>query len=70
MYPHKFAIGQRAVLRPGPGETRPAGPTVSVTRQLPAEGRDPQYRIKVDQDGQERVVRESQLEAVRTPASA
>ena len=39
---------------------------VGVQRLMPLEGRDPQYRVKHDRDGHERVVNESQLAAPRS----
>ncbi|MEA1671921.1 hypothetical protein [Nitrospirillum sp. BR 11163] len=61
MLPHKFKVGQNALMRPAVAENRAASTTVSVTRLLPVEGGEPLYRIRLDLSGQERVVRESQL---------
>ncbi|WP_211106149.1 hypothetical protein [Nitrospirillum iridis] len=43
---------------------------MSVTRLLPEEGGEPQYRIRIDVGGQERVVRESQLASTQTARAA
>jgi hypothetical protein len=60
MSEHKFKIGQvvdarafdRGVIPPGRYE---------VTRHLPPEGSDNQYRVKSVRDGHERIVRESEM---------
>lgn len=66
MLSHKFKVGQNAFMRPAVAEKRPASTPVSITRLLPVEGGEPLYRIRVDLGGQERVVRESQLNAAGT----
>ena len=57
---HRFKIGETVRV------SQSANPNISrnsykVVRLLPAEGRDFQYRLKSVIDGQERVVRESDL---------
>jgi hypothetical protein len=59
---HKFAIGQRVQFTPGLADGQAHRGIYTVVRQLPSETRDCQYRIKDSRDGQERVVRESQLD--------
>ena len=59
--PHKFIVGQTVRFSPGaPGLAGLRG-TYKVVRLLPAEANDHQYRVKSNEDGHERVVRESQL---------
>ncbi len=59
--PHKFAVGDRVEFSPGRFDgSVPAG-TYTVTRLLPSETTDHQYRVKHTRDNHERVVRESQL---------
>ncbi len=61
MQTHKFAIGQKLSFSPGRFEHERTPSLFEVTRLLPAEGTDLQYRVKNMSSGQERVVRESQL---------
>ncbi|MBO1073765.1 hypothetical protein [Roseomonas marmotae] len=58
---HSFNIGQR--LEFVSDRMSPSAPrgTYTITRLLPNDGMDREYRIKHDHDGHERVVRESQL---------
>jgi hypothetical protein len=56
---HKFAVGVHVLYRVGV-QSRP----FRVTRLLPDGGAGFQYRIKGEQDGFERVVTESSLEAI------
>jgi hypothetical protein len=61
MADHKFAVGQTLFFSPSIFEPiKPMG-HYCVVRLLPADGGDPQYRLKSETDGHERVVRESQL---------
>jgi len=62
MATHKFAVGQALRFSPGLGEDRKKRGRYKVVRQLPETGNMFQYRIKSEMDGQERVVREDQLE--------
>ena len=59
---HKFTVGQTLHFSPGPGEDRKSKGRYKVVRQLPETGSMLQYRIKNEMDGQERVVREDQIE--------
>ena len=65
MTTHKFAVGQALHFSPGPGEDRKSKGRYKVVRQLPETGNMLQYRIKSETDGQERVVREDQVERRR-----
>jgi hypothetical protein len=61
MQTHKFKVGQSLLFSPARYEYQRASGLIEVTRLLPAEGTELQYRIKDTSSGQERVVRESQL---------
>jgi len=65
MTTHKFAVGQALHFSPGPGEDSKSKGRYKVVRQLPETGNMLQYRIKNEIDGQERVVREDQIERLR-----
>jgi hypothetical protein len=56
----KFAIGQNVVMKQSAVHRAPTD-TFEITRLLPAEGDNPQYRIRSLLDGHERVVVESDL---------
>lgn len=56
---HKYAVGARVFHRVGIRSERMC---FKVTRHLPDGGQGLQYRVRSDQDGQERVVIESSLE--------
>lgn len=58
---HRFAIGEHVELTLGRLDGNVPGGTYMVTRQLPSETPDMQYRVKNIRDSHERVVRESQL---------
>jgi hypothetical protein len=62
MTTHKFTIGQSLYFSPGSGEESKSKGRYKVVRQLPETGNMLQYRIKSEMDGQERVVREDQIE--------
>ena len=61
MSEHKFRVGQAVEFFPDPGIDRSSRGRYTIVRLLPLEGNTPQYRIKSALDGQERMVRESQL---------
>jgi hypothetical protein len=65
MTTHKFAVGQALRFSPGLGEDSKSKGHYQVVRQLPEIGNMFQYRIKSEMDGQERVVREDQIERRR-----
>jgi hypothetical protein len=60
---HRFAVGQAVKFSPDRGqEQEPTrGALFKIVRLLPEAGNAPQYRVKSEIDGQERVVREDQL---------
>lgn len=58
---HRFKIGQTVNYTSGPFGRGAAGNVYKITRLLPLEGDDFQYRIKSSDEPHERVVTESQL---------
>jgi hypothetical protein len=62
---HKFAVGQALYFSPGLGKDSKSKGRYKVVRQLPETGNMFQYRIKSELDGQERIVREDQIERRR-----
>ncbi|MBN8889405.1 MAG: hypothetical protein BGP12_04675 [Rhodospirillales bacterium 70-18] len=58
---HKFAVGERVAFTPGRHDGNVPRGAYTVTRLLPVEGGEQQYRVKSTGDTHERVVRESQL---------
>ena len=58
---HKFPVGAHVLHQVG---VRSRKETFRITRLLPDDGAEFQYRIKSDQDGFERVVKESALEKI------
>lgn len=67
MITHKFAVGQNVEFRPGRYDLNIPHGIYSVVRRLPAEGNEPQYRVKNERDGHERIMRESQLTSLSDP---
>lgn len=67
---HRFTVGQTVVA---PSERRdlhiPRGPLV-VVRLLPLADGEPQYRVRSEHDGLDRVVRESQIRLTEEEKSA
>ena len=61
---HKFAVGQAVSFSPDRGQLHTRGELFTIVSMLPETPDAPQYRIKSQTDGHERVVREDQL-AVR-----
>ncbi len=57
---HKFQVGEIVTLRPAISRNMPGG-AYEVTKQLPHNGREFEYRVKSANEEHERVVRESQL---------
>lgn len=58
---HKFAVGEQVQFLQSRNDLHIPSGTYTVTRLLPAEGGDCQYRVRNAHDGHERVMRESQL---------
>lgn len=61
MAPHAFAVGQRVIFAPGRQDANVPRGAYTVTRLLPLDNGEQQYRVKSAGDTHERVVRESQL---------
>ena len=57
---HKFRIGETVMLRPAVNRNVPGG-IYEVTKQLPHNGREFEYRIKSASEEHERVALESEL---------
>jgi hypothetical protein len=59
---HKFNVGQIVQFHPGQNErsTAPAG-AYEITKRLPHNGQEYEYRIKSAREEHERIARESQL---------
>jgi hypothetical protein len=57
---HKFQIGETVYVRSAISRNVPGG-AYEVTKQLPHNGREFEYRIKSASEEYERVVRESEL---------
>ena len=57
---HKFHVGESVTLMPAISRNVPAG-VYQVTKQLPHNGREFEYRIKSANEEHERVARESEL---------
>ena len=58
---YKFAVGERVEFSPGRFDGNVPRGLYTITRHLPSETLDMQYRVKSVRDSHERVVRESQL---------
>jgi hypothetical protein len=57
---HKFHVGESVILRPAISRNVPGG-VYEVTKQLPHDGREFEYRIKSVNEEHERVAREGEL---------
>ena len=61
MSTHKFAIGQSVHFSPDRQQEATRRGHFKIVRLLPETANCPQYRVKSQADGHERVVREDQL---------
>jgi hypothetical protein len=57
---HKFHVGESVTVMPAISRNVPGG-VYEVTKQLPHNGREFEYRIKSANEAHERVARESEL---------
>jgi hypothetical protein len=57
---HKFQVGETVYVRRAIGRNVPGG-AYAVTKQLPHNGREFEYRVKSASEEHERVVRENEL---------
>lgn len=63
MTPHRFATGQKVLIRSSSGDGHIPSGVYTVSRALPGDDLDRTYRVRHGKDGHERVVREKQMEA-------
>ena len=61
MLEHKFRVGQTVDFSPGRGIDHRSKGRYTIVRLLPMDSDTPQYRIKNNADGQERMVHEGEL---------
>ena len=61
MLQHKFRVGQAVFFSPGRGVDHRSKGRYTIVRLFPIEGDVPQYRVKNNEDGQERMVQEREL---------
>lgn len=66
-HPHHFAVGQTVELNHDRYDRNLPPGAYTITRLLPNDAEDREYRVKSSHDGHERVVRESQLRAGTAP---
>ena len=64
MTSHKFKIGQSVNYTSGPFGAGSASDVYQITKLLPPEGDDFQYKIKSATEPHERVAKESQLDRI------
>jgi hypothetical protein len=64
---HKFTVGQIVQFKPDERTAAPRG-SYEVTKQLPHNGHEYEYRIKSVQEEHERTARESQLSQLSSAA--
>lgn len=62
MAQHKYSAGQSVRFTPDRSTDASARGTYTIVRALPESGGILQYRVKAKMNGQERVVREDQLD--------
>jgi hypothetical protein len=62
MAQHKYSVGQSVRFTADRVADTSASGTYTIVRALPETGGVPQYRVKARVSGQERVVREDQLD--------
>jgi hypothetical protein len=68
--PHLYAVGQAVRLKGGFAQRSQAPGLYHVTRTLPPQGESPQYRVRNDYEGHERLASQSELEAVTGEGAA
>jgi hypothetical protein len=61
MLHHKFSVGENVTFLPSIVDYNVPAGTYRIVRQMPMEAGGFTYRVKSVNDGQERVMRESQL---------
>ena len=60
---HRFEIGQTVLVTGGRYTRIQLGERFQIVRHVPPEGARPQYRIKSELDGHERIVLEDEIDA-------
>jgi hypothetical protein len=70
MSEHKFIVGQRVQFSPDWFIDKSTGGQYTIVRLFPKVGNLPQYRIKSERDGHERMVFEDRLDQLPGPATA
>ena len=61
MQAHRFQIGENVEILAGTLTARHAPGQYTVVRLMPNDGADREYRVRSNQDGHERVVRQSEM---------
>jgi hypothetical protein len=64
MLEHKFQVGQQVAFSPGRGVDHGSKGHFTIVRLFPIEDNIPQYRIRNNTDGQERLVHENEISAL------
>jgi hypothetical protein len=70
MSEHKFVVGQRVQFSPDWLLDKTTEGQYTIVRLFPKDGNLPQYRIKSERDGHERMVLEDRLDPLDGPATA
>lgn len=58
---HKFRVGQSVQFSPGRGVDHRSKGQYTIVLLRPLDGNAPQYRVRNEVDGHERIVRENEL---------
>lgn len=58
---HRYGVGERVTYVRGHFDGDVTSGVYTITRLMPADGPDPQYRVKSDRETHERTLKESQL---------
>lgn len=70
MSEHKFVVGQSVQFSPDWLIDKTTEGQYTIVRLFPKVGNSPQYRIKSERDGHERMVLEDRLDRLAGPATA
>ncbi len=70
MSEHRFVVGQSVQFSPDWLLDKTTGGQYTIVRLFPKVGNLPQYRIKSERDGHERMVFEDRLDRLLGPATA
>ncbi len=69
MPPHRFAVGQNVEFIPTRYDTNIPRGIYVITRLLPGDDFDREYRVRNARDGHERIMKETQLRGATLPRS-